>query len=1131
MIRLLQCPPDAALRGLLADTLDGPAAGPVEAHVEACVACQQRLEGLTANGLPPARGRGLLYPPADDFLARLRATPDAMPPAAVADLPKVPGYELLRELGRGGMGVVYLARQERPARTVALKLVRAASHPGVRERFAREAAAIARLQHPNVVQIYEVGEAAGWPYLALEYVEGTSLDRALNGRPKPPREAAAFLQLLASAMHAAHRRGIVHRDLKPSNVLIAADGTPKVADFGLAKLADGDSDGATFSGQYLGTPSYTAPEQVTAGRDASAVTAAADVYSLGAILYEMLTGRPPFRAPLPIDTLLQVLHHEPVRPGRIEPSVPRDLETVCLTCLNKSPAKRYPSAEALGDDLRRFLAGEPVRARPLGPLGRAARRARRQPAAAGLVAVAMLVVAAGPAGLAWLWREADRRAAVEADGARAARLRAAELDVDRCLAACEQGEVGRGLIGLAGAAADLERLGPAGADQAWAARVNLDAWRHFVAPRRHTLALPAEAAGLAFGPDGRSVYAACADGTVRPIDAATGAAGEPMACPAPLAEVAVAPGGASLCARGADGSAWLWRLPAAAGATPVELPHGAAVEAVAYAPDGRRLVTAGRDGAARSWDAATGGPAGPTLRHPAALAAVGFSADGKRALTADADGTVKQWNPATGASLGVAAQHASPPRHLAYPPAGDWYATGSATDLLGTGPRGEGGPRPRPLRVAHPVTALAYDRTGEFLACGGGSNEFTKGVVAYRFGPREAVAWMAPADGVVRAVALAPGGTRLWAAGDHWRANLWLEPFGRPMQLRLEHAGTVTAFALSPDQSRAATASKPMAGRPGGVVTLWDAPTTPALGLALAQRDVTDLLPLAGGRVLAVGPGAARGFDAATGRPAGEAWVEPPPVQAGEALACGGPGPVWVAAGDAVTPRDPVTGAALPPTVGVPGRVRAVAASPDGRTLAVADDRPALQRYDAATGVRLGPPEAAAFDALAYSPDGGTLAAGDAAGAVRLLRADAAPVELPHSGAVRRLVFSGDGRRLVVAAGGKSASVWDVAAGRRLGPPLVMPDLVTRLAWHPDGRTLAVACLDGTARLWDAATGRPLGPPLLWKAAALAFTPDGSALLVGGREHPVRAWAAPRPRPGTADELSAWAKAAAGEPE
>jgi tetratricopeptide (TPR) repeat protein len=311
-------------------------------------------------------------------------------PPAGADLPTVPGYEIISELGRGGMGVVYLARQRSLNRHVALKMIQAGANANLtsKVRFRIEAEAVARLQHPNIVQIHEIRERDGGPFLALEYLAGGNLAQTTAGAPQPGLEAARLVETLARAVHHIHEHGIVHRDLKPTNVLLTLDGTPKLSDFGLARLTD--RDGLTRSEAMIGTPSYMSPEQ--AGGDPRKIGVPADIYSLGAILYELLTGRVPFQGSTALETLAQVRTQEPLRPRRRQPSVSLDLETICLKCLEKEPGKRYSSALALADDLRCFLAGRPIQARPVPLWQRWWRSARRHPARVAWVAGAVALV-------------------------------------------------------------------------------------------------------------------------------------------------------------------------------------------------------------------------------------------------------------------------------------------------------------------------------------------------------------------------------------------------------------------------------------------------------------------------------------------------------------------------------------------------------------------------------------------------------------------------------------------------------------------------------------------------------------------------------------------------------------------
>jgi predicted Ser/Thr protein kinase len=302
----------------------------------------------------------------------------------------IKGYQILDVLGRGGMGVVYRARQAGLNRLVALKMILSGEFAGENEisRFRDEAEAVARLQHPNIVQIYEVGEQGGRPFFSLEYVDGGNLDDRLDGSPHPAAQAAQLVETLARAVHAAHERGIVHRDLKPANILLTRDGQPKITDFGLAKRLDSDL-GQTRTGTIIGTPNYMAPEQAE-GRTRD-IGPATDVHALGAILYDMLTGRPPFQAASVFEALEMVRSREPVPPSRLQPKLPRDLETICLKCLHKVPARRYTSALALAEDLRHFLNNEPIQARPVSTPERVLRWARRNPMVASLLVLLGLV--------------------------------------------------------------------------------------------------------------------------------------------------------------------------------------------------------------------------------------------------------------------------------------------------------------------------------------------------------------------------------------------------------------------------------------------------------------------------------------------------------------------------------------------------------------------------------------------------------------------------------------------------------------------------------------------------------------------------------------------------------------------
>ncbi|HMN97259.1 MAG TPA: protein kinase [Phycisphaerales bacterium] len=328
-------------------------------------------------------------------------------------LPEIPGYEVDSVIGSGGMGVVYRARHLRLDRWVAIKMVLLGAYASrdQMECLLREAQDVAALRHPNIVQVYEVGEHGGFPYFAMEFLDGGDLARALNGKPRPAREAADLIRVLAGAVNAAHVGGIVHRDLKPGNVLLGSDGIPKIADFSLARRLEHESTIMTHARQ-VGTPSYMAPEQ--AAGDSAATRPAVDIYALGAILYELLTGRPPFKAESSTETRRQVITEEPVPPSRLNARVPRDLQTICLKCLLKDPSRRYETAADLADDLERFARGEPIMARPVGAVERAIKWCRRRPSAAIALSVIALAVVAAAAGGVRLRQAQEARQTAEA---------------------------------------------------------------------------------------------------------------------------------------------------------------------------------------------------------------------------------------------------------------------------------------------------------------------------------------------------------------------------------------------------------------------------------------------------------------------------------------------------------------------------------------------------------------------------------------------------------------------------------------------------------------------------------------------------------------------------------------------
>lgn len=1023
-------------------------------------------------------------------------------------------YELLAEIARGGMGVVYRARQVRLNRIVALKMILAGQLAGKADvqRFHTEAEAAARLDHPGIVPIHEVGEHEGQHFFTMGFVEGGSLASRLLEGPFAPREAALLVQQIAAAVQYSHELGVIHRDLKPANILLDRAGQPRITDFGLAKSTHNDS-GLTASGQVMGTPSYMPPEQ--AAGLISEIGSAADVYSLGAILYEMLVGRPPFRAATLLETLVQVRSQEPVAPSRLQPGLHRDLETICLKCLQKESAKRYESAAAMADDLGRFIDGEPIAARPVSQVERAWRWAKRKPALAGLMAsVAVLIVAVVvvPSVLAVRLnvarKESDHNAGEARQNQKTAEANAIAAETQRQEAVkqagiakaqekiaseekvrAEKGEQSArrryyaAQMNLAGQAAAQGHLGRV-LELLESQRPRFDEedlrsfeWYHLwqVCFRGQTRVSSIFESSDRLGHD--AVYAAAVSPDGRLLAAGTRFArvrlytlpsledaGEINASDT-VWDVTFSPDSKTLAIADHTNVVKLWDVATRRQLKTLVGPPGVMPRSVSFSPDGNVLAV-GHHPDVLLWDVATGKVRAELKTAGSPVAA--FSRDGTMLAASDSSGNFKIW-----AWDGIRADERVLQQFgggkLAFSPDGTRLVTGGlAARVWDTATGREVGRLPD---ESASIEGVAMSHDGKYVAYG----TYDRQIKLWNL-ETNAVECRA-SRGPVHAVSFSPDDASLYTAGEDTVVRQWL--VAAEAEPRVLARARVSSLAFAPTSDLLAAACR------DGNVQLWDA----AAGREVAEIEAHAAADNAGANAVAFSPDGK--WLATGGRDSNVKLWEVKTWKIRRTLHQG-PGEM----------------------------VPSIAFAPDSLTLVAAHHSPVLgppaRLWDVASGTEKQslPGQHWMVPAVAFSSDGQLVATGQQFGTVALWDArtgrEVATLEsrtAAHHN-INSVAFSPDGKLLVSAGNEGTIKLWDVP-GEQLRATLKGHSTeVRRVTFFPNGQTVASCARDGTVKLWDVATAQERASFHAHSAAVtgLAVSRDGTLLATAGEDDIVKLW-------------------------
>jgi len=1025
-------------------------------------------------------------------------------------------YQLGKELGRGGHGVVFRAQDTQLHRPVAIKVLLAGSHasPQDLQRWRLEAEVVASLGHPNIVQVLEVGTHEGHPAIALELVDGQSLAQRSAGRQQPAQDTAVLVETLARAVHFAHERGIVHRDLKPANVLLTPEGVPKITDFGLARRMIGDSS-ETKTGAMLGTPSYMAPEQTGVSRYVGPAT---DVYSLGAILYEQLTGKPPFEADTALDTARQVVYDEPVPPRRWA-RVPRDLETICLKCLAKEPYRRYATAGALADDLHRYLAGEPIQARPVGWGPRAIKWSQRHPAGAALVGVSALAAAALFA-MSLIYtaslKDSNDRLTQSLTETEGQRLRAedekSKAEQQSELYREELNRAQRGLYALQLAQVEgLWKTDPGRGQELLLdpelcpERLRDFTWRYYARLCRreqvHLAGHQSPVDRLALSPDGRTLATAALDGVILwDVEARTQRAKLSRFDGAILA-LGFTADSTKLAACTNRGAVSLWdvRSGVLQSEPAVEVPASeetsatpklGLVNAAAFSSGARWVALGEETGVITLRETPSGRRLSQWTAHDSAVTGLAISAGDNLLAASSQAGKIRIWQIDASAARPPEVVKTNLPDHsdlitaLAFSPDGKCLAAGGRNETVKVWNVSDGRQQAELGGHLSPVLALAFSPDGDTLATASRDmgvklwqiGEYFRPLITFKGATRE-----------VRDVIFQRDGQALWTGGGDSLVRLW-DVVGVPAYEALDgHKGRIMSLAFSPQNDLLASASRDQTLR------VWQLST----GQVRFRKDRMHRT-----RGMAFSPDGLLLLTASEDRHL-RLWN--------------------VADGELV--REFMDGA----NTCHEGAVFGLALSPDGKLAATASDDKTVKLWRVPSGERVATLQfESQASAVVFTPDGQMLLAAGREPGIKFWSVqgilDSAVAGSPvavrqtlagHQDWVHALAVSRHG---LLASGSydETARLWDLHDGKSRQSLRGHKSYVMFAAFSPDGETLATAdgdrwaAVTGEVKLWDPATGQ-VRATLGGQSGPVVFSPNGEMLATGTEEGEVRLWRAPKP--------------------